>query len=162
MIGRVWSVLLSLFALFALISPQTWVIFATTLFPVDSKPFDLKIFFFPASMNAWNTRTRDLWPPLFSAPLSHRVESCRWVSSIQKRERFSCIYLSTAFFFYSTMFNTLDLLFSLRAMTWAKAPFIRDDTPYFNLCRGHYNTLLICCIDWAIRQQHFAPDLSTY
>lgn len=158
----------SLFASFALILPQTLVIFATTLFPVDSKPFDLKIFFL---LHQWMLETpAHVTSDLLFSPLRFHTE---WRAAGEsapyrkKREIFlylsiNCLVFLGCFFFYSTMFNALDLLSSLRVMTWAKAPFIRDDTLYFNLCSGHYNTLLICCIDWAIRQQHFAPDLSTY
>lgn len=150
---------------------QTLVIFATTLSPVDSKPFDLKFFFFPLHQWMLETPAHVTSDLLFSPLRSHtEMRAAGESAPYRKKERDFPVFIHQLprvffifyFFFNSTMFNTLDLLFWLRVMTWAKAPFIRDDTVYFNLCSGHYDTLLICCIGWAIRQQHVAPDLSTY
>lgn len=120
--------------------------------------FDLKGFFFCwASMNTSNTRTRDLWPPLFGARLSRTVKSCKWVSSVWKR-----------IFFSSTHRPQFSLHRVYRTWTAVPAQDVCQVSAFhssgrmqhiLNFCKGHFKTSLTCGMCQPFALHFFAPEM---
>lgn len=122
--------------------------------------FDLKDLFCPppASMNTWNTCTRDLWPPLFAVRLSRTVKSCKWVSSVWKM----------IFFFSSTQLPQLSLHRVYRTWTAVLAQDVCQGSAshssgrmqhILNFCKGHCKTSLTCGMCPAFGRHLFAPEM---